>query len=157
MLTVSALEAGYGDVQVLFGVSLHVGKGEVVTLLGRNGMGKTTTIRALLGLATVTAGSVRFRGERIDGLAPERIARLGIALVPEGRQIFPNLSVEENLRVGAHARRDRSPPRRSARACRRRHHGRHHAPRHGPQPRRHDHGPDPPRRLSAVRRGGAAG
>ena len=71
----------------------------MTTLLGRNGMGKTTTIRTLLGLARTTGGTVRFRGERIDNRAPERIARMGLAVVPEGRQIFPNLSVEENLRA----------------------------------------------------------
>jgi branched-chain amino acid transport system ATP-binding protein len=73
----------------------------VTTLLGRNGMGKTTTIRTLMGLARATGGTIRFRGERIDNLAPERIARMGLAVVPEGRQIFPNLSVEENLRAFA--------------------------------------------------------
>jgi branched-chain amino acid transport system ATP-binding protein len=82
---------------VLFGMNLSVTRGEVATLLGRNGMGKTTTVKALLGLVKPRSGSIRFRGDRIDGLAPDRIARMGIALVPEGRQIFTNLSVEENL------------------------------------------------------------
>jgi branched-chain amino acid transport system ATP-binding protein len=97
LLEVEGLEAGYGQSQVLFGLSLRIDPGEVATLLGRNGMGKTTTLRAILGLLPVRGGSVRFRSERIDGRAPDRIARAGIALVPEGRQIFPNLSVEENL------------------------------------------------------------
>ena len=91
LLEIERLTAGYGTTQVLSGLDLSIAEGEVATLLGRNGMGKTTTIRALLGLATVTAGSVRFRGERIDGLAPERIARLGITPVPEGPQSAPNL------------------------------------------------------------------
>jgi branched-chain amino acid transport system ATP-binding protein len=82
---------------VLFGVAFSIRQGEVATLLGRNGMGKTTTVRSLLGLTPARAGSIRFRGERIDRLAPDRIARMGLAVVPEGRQIFPNLSVKENL------------------------------------------------------------
>ena len=97
LLEVEVLETAYGSSQVLFGVSLSIGQGEVATLLGRNGMGKTTTVRSLLGLTPARSGSVRFRGERIEALAPDRIARMGLALVPEGRQIFPNLTVGENL------------------------------------------------------------
>jgi branched-chain amino acid transport system ATP-binding protein len=97
LLEVSGLETAYGTSQVLFGVSLSVQAGEAVTLLGRNGMGKTTTIRSIMGLTRARAGSIAFRGRRIEREAPDRIARLGIALVPEGRQIFPNLSVRENL------------------------------------------------------------
>ncbi len=97
LLEVEHLEAAYGSSQVLFGVSLCVNAGEVATLLGRNGMGKTTTLRAILGLTPALRGTVRFRGERIDHYPPDRIARMGLALVPEGRQIFPNLSVKENL------------------------------------------------------------
>jgi branched-chain amino acid transport system ATP-binding protein len=97
MLSVENLEAGYGAAQVLFGVDLSIVRGEAVTLMGRNGMGKTTAIRALMGLTRPSAGTVRFRETRIDGLPPHRIARLGIGLVPEGRQIFSKLSVEENL------------------------------------------------------------
>ena len=97
MLTVEGLEAGYGDAQVLFGLSLEIGAGEAVTLIGRNGMGKTTTIRAIMGLTPPCGGTVRFEGARIDGLPPHEIARRGIGLVPEGRQIFVRLSVEENL------------------------------------------------------------
>lgn len=97
LLEVQALETAYGPSQVLFGVAFNIRQGEVATLLGRNGMGKTTTVRSLLGLTPARAGSIRFRGERIDHLAPDRIARMGLAVVPEGRQIFPNLSVKENL------------------------------------------------------------
>ena len=97
ILEVSGLDAAYGQSQVLFGLDLTIETGEVATLLGRNGMGKTTTIRAILGLTPPRAGSVRFRGKLLDRATPDRIARAGIAVVPEGRQIFPNLSVQENL------------------------------------------------------------
>jgi branched-chain amino acid transport system ATP-binding protein len=97
LLDVHALEAGYGGSQVLFGVDLVVPEGSVVTLLGRNGMGKTTTLRALFGLLPPRGGEVRFRGVRIEGYPTDAIARLGLAIVPEGRQIFPNLTVRENL------------------------------------------------------------
>lgn len=97
LLRVNGLAAGYGVSQVLFGVSFEIGEGEVATLMGRNGMGKTTTVRALTGLLPVTGGEIFLCGKRIDGLAPHRIARAGVGLVPEGRHIFPNLSVRENL------------------------------------------------------------
>jgi len=97
LLRAEGLEAAYGASQVLFGIDLELERGEVATLLGRNGMGKTTTIRALLGLTPPRAGAIVFRGERIESLRTDRIARLGVALVPEGRQIFPNLTVRENL------------------------------------------------------------
>jgi len=97
MLEVSGLEAGYGDGRVLFGVELAVGAGEVVTLLGRNGMGKTTILSAIMGIVRPQAGTVRLDGAPIEHLPPYRIARLGLGLVPEGRQIFPNLTVRENL------------------------------------------------------------
>jgi branched-chain amino acid transport system ATP-binding protein len=97
VLEVEALEAAYGESRVLFGIDLQVREGEVATLLGRNGMGKTTTVRAILGLTPARRGAVSFRGRRIERDAPDRIARAGIAVVPEGRQIFPNLSVEEHL------------------------------------------------------------
>src|SRR6266404_4750687 len=97
MLEVSGLEAGYGDGRVLFGVELAVMAGEVVTLLGRNGMGKTTTLAAVIGILPVLGGAVRFEGAAIQHLPSYRIARLGLGLVPEGRQIFPNLTVRENL------------------------------------------------------------
>lgn len=110
LLEVQDLQTAYGASQVLFGISFSVPAGGVATLLGRNGMGKTTTVRSILGLTPPRAGVVRFMGERIDGLGPDRIARLGLALVPEGRQIFPNLTVEENLRAFAANRRRRAEP-----------------------------------------------
>jgi branched-chain amino acid transport system ATP-binding protein len=97
MLSVSNLQASYGAAQVLFDISLSIGSGEVVTLLGRNGMGKTTTINAIMGLIRPTGGSVTFDDKPLAGLPPYRIAQCGIGLVPEGRQIFPTLTVEENL------------------------------------------------------------
>ena len=97
LLEVERLESGYGPSPVLFDIDLAVDAGEMVTLLGRNGMGKTTTVRSIMGLTPPRGGAIRFRGKAIERERPERIARLGIALVPEGRQIFPNLSVRENL------------------------------------------------------------
>jgi branched-chain amino acid transport system ATP-binding protein len=97
MLELNGVETAYGSSQVLFGVSLTVGEREVVGLLGRNGMGKTTTVRAIMGLTPPRAGSILFAGRAIHGAPPYVIARLGIGLVPEGRQVFPNLSVQENL------------------------------------------------------------
>src|SRR5436853_550570 len=97
MLEVENLESGYGDSRVLFGVDLAVGAGEVVSLMGRNGMGKTTTVRALMGLLPVQNGQIRFEGRPMTAEPPFRIAQAGIGLVPEGRQIFPTLTVEENL------------------------------------------------------------
>ncbi len=97
MLEVEGLQAAYGRSQVLFDIGLKVGAGEVVTLLGRNGMGKTTTIKTVMGLLPARAGQVRFGAKAITGAAPERVARLGLGLVPEGRQVFPTLTVRENL------------------------------------------------------------
>ncbi len=97
MLTLEGVIAGYGESQVLNGISFGVGGAQVVTLLGRNGMGKTTTVRAIMGLIRASAGHIRFDGAEILGAPPYRIAQRGIGLVPEGRQIFPTLSVEENL------------------------------------------------------------
>jgi branched-chain amino acid transport system ATP-binding protein len=97
MLAVEAIETAYGVSQVLFGVSLTVDAGQVVTLLGRNGMGKTTTVRSIMGIVPPKAGSIRFDGRPIHGLPPYRVAQAGLGLVPEGRQIFPNLTVRENL------------------------------------------------------------
>ena len=97
LLRAKGLETAYGQSQVLFSVDLEIRPGEVVALLGRNGMGKTTTIRSIMGLTPAQAGTVEFRGKRIERTTPDRIARAGIALVPEGRQIFPNLTVRENL------------------------------------------------------------
>jgi branched-chain amino acid transport system ATP-binding protein len=104
MLSVSHLEAAYGDSQVLFDISFAVAPGEVVTLLGRNGMGKTTTVNAIMGLVPPTRGSVTFRDRPIAGLPSYRIAQCGIGLVPEGRQVFPTLTVEENLVATSAAR-----------------------------------------------------
>jgi len=104
MLSVEKLAAGYGPAQVLFDVSFSVGAGQVVTLLGRNGMGKTTTIRTLMGLLPARGGKAQFEGAALLGWPPYRIAQRGLGLVPEGRQIFPTLSVEENLVATAAAR-----------------------------------------------------
>jgi branched-chain amino acid transport system ATP-binding protein len=97
MLEVEGIDAFYGRSQVLFGMGLQVGAGEVVTLMGRNGMGKTTTVKAVMGLLPVAKGAVRFAGQAIDRLPAYRIAQLGLGLVPEGRHIFPNLTARENL------------------------------------------------------------
>jgi len=97
VLEVAGVETAYGLSQVLFGISLSIAPGEMVTLMGRNGMGKTTTVRSIMGLTPARAGSVRFAGKEIRGLPPYKVAKLGIGLVPEGRQIFPNLSLRENL------------------------------------------------------------
>jgi len=104
MLAVKGLEAAYGDSQVLFGVDLSVGAGEVVTLLGRNGMGKTTTVSTIMGLVRPRGGEVSIEGEAVTGAPPYVIAKKGLGLVPEGRQVFPTLSVEENLVATAAAR-----------------------------------------------------
>jgi branched-chain amino acid transport system ATP-binding protein len=97
MLRVEALESCYGRSQILFDVNLEVRPGEVVTLLGRNGMGKTTTVRSIVGLLRPRAGRIEFGGTRLEGLQPEAIAAAGIGLVPAGREVFPTLTVRENL------------------------------------------------------------
>ena len=107
LLRVERLETAYGASQVLFGIDLQVAVGEVVGLLGRNGMGKTTLIRSICGLASVRGGRIVFAGRPIDDLPADRVARLGIGLVPEGRQVFPNLTVAEHLAAFA-ANRNRS-------------------------------------------------
>ena len=101
MLTVEGLEAAYGESRILFGIDLTVGEGEVVTLLGRNGMGKTTTIKSIFGMLKPRAGRVSVEGRDLTGAEPHKVALAGLGLVPEGRQIFPTLSVEENLRATA--------------------------------------------------------
>lgn len=116
MLTLRALTAGYGGSQVLFGIDLAIGAGEVVTLLGRNGMGKTTTIRAIMGLlpsvgGRVWGGDIALDGAAVAGLPSHRVAQRGLGLVPEGRQVFPTLTVEENLLATAANRSGRTPPR----------------------------------------------
>jgi branched-chain amino acid transport system ATP-binding protein len=105
MLEARGLSAGYGRAQILFGLDLAIDRGEVVALLGRNGAGKSTTLKALMGLIETRSGEVRFEGVRIDRRAPHEIARLGLGYVPEDRRIFTDLTVAENLEVG------RQPPR----------------------------------------------
>jgi branched-chain amino acid transport system ATP-binding protein len=107
MLELSDVHTYYGNIRALRGVSLSVNEGEIVTLIGANGAGKTTTLRTILGLARPRRGSVRFKSQRVDTQATDRIVRLGIAQSPEGRRIFPRLSVLENLELGAFARPDR--------------------------------------------------
>jgi len=97
LLAVDKIETRYGLSQVLFGISLAIAPGEMVTLMGRNGMGKTTTVRSIMGLTPAMAGSIRFGGKEIASLPSFRVAKLGVGLVPEGRQIFPNLTTRENL------------------------------------------------------------
>lgn len=110
MLEVRGLETAYGTSQVLFGMALKVEEGEVVTLLGRNGMGKTTTIRSIMGIVRPRGGEIVFNGTAIQKLPSYRIAQLGLGLVPEGRQIFPNLTVRENVVATAANRRRRADP-----------------------------------------------
>jgi branched-chain amino acid transport system ATP-binding protein len=97
MLEIDDLHSGYGYARVLFGVSISVDEGEIVALLGRNGMGKTTTVKTLFGLIPATKGTIRFRGDHLLGRPPHQIARFGLGLVPEGRQVFPLLTVDQNL------------------------------------------------------------
>jgi branched-chain amino acid transport system ATP-binding protein len=97
LLEIADIETSYGLSRVLFGISLAIAPGEMVSLMGRNGMGKTTTVRSIMGLTPPAAGSIRFAGTQIRGLPAYRIAKLGLGLVPEGRQVFPNLTARENL------------------------------------------------------------
>jgi branched-chain amino acid transport system ATP-binding protein len=110
MLEVRALQTSYGRSQVLFGVDFSVPNGKVVTLLGRNGMGKTTTVRSVMGIARPRSGTISFEGKEIQGLPSYRIAQAGLGLVPEGRQVFPNLTVRENLVATAANRRSKPSP-----------------------------------------------
>jgi branched-chain amino acid transport system ATP-binding protein len=110
VLKIEGLQAAYGHSQVLFDVSLEVNEGELVTLMGRNGMGKTTTIRTLMGLLTAKGGQVQIAGRDTTSYSPEKVARLGVGLVPEGRQIFPTLTVRENLVATASNRCKRQSP-----------------------------------------------
>ena len=115
LLALAGVHAGYGTSEVLFGIDLEVGAGEIVGVLGRNGMGKTTLVRTVMGLVRPSAGRIAFAGSEIAGRPPNRIARAGIALVPEGRQVFANLSVDEHLtafhRAGPDGRAAWSPQR----------------------------------------------
>jgi branched-chain amino acid transport system ATP-binding protein len=105
LLSAHDLRAFYGDAQALFGVDFELAQGEIVALIGANGAGKSTFLKSLSGLVRVPPEAVRFKGEAIGGMAPGQIVRRGVALVPEGRRLFPSLSVEENLRMGSSARR----------------------------------------------------
>ena len=110
LLAVQSLRVAYGASQVLFDIDAEVRPGEVIGLLGRNGMGKTTLIRSIIGLKSIQSGSVSFEGQQVNGSRPDAIARLGVAVVPEGRQIFPNLSVDEHLSAFANQRHARGQP-----------------------------------------------
>ena len=110
MLEMEGLDAFYGQSQALFGMSLSVEAGQVVSLMGRNGMGKTTTIRSIMGLIRPRGGSLSFQGQDLIGLASYKVAQLGLGLVPEGRQIFPNLTVRENLVATARTGQGTSKP-----------------------------------------------
>jgi branched-chain amino acid transport system ATP-binding protein len=109
LLEVEAIETHYGASQALFGLSFDVREREVVTLLGRNGMGKSTAVKTIMGMVAPRSGAVRIAGVDITGAAPHRVARTGIGLVPEGRRVFPNLTVRENLVATAGNRRARNP------------------------------------------------
>jgi branched-chain amino acid transport system ATP-binding protein len=117
LLEVERIETCYGRSQVLFGLSLTIAAGEMVALMGRNGMGKTTTVRSIMGLTRAMAGSIRFGGRDIRALPAHRIAKLGIGLVPEGRQVFPNLTARENLIATAANRSSAAAPWTLARVC----------------------------------------
>jgi branched-chain amino acid transport system ATP-binding protein len=108
LFEIKNLKVSYGGAEALKGISLEVEKGEIVTLIGSNGAGKTTTLRTISGLTTPTAGEVWFEGKRIDRISPRDVVRLGIIHVPQGRELFPYMSVSENLRLGAFLRKDRN-------------------------------------------------
>jgi branched-chain amino acid transport system ATP-binding protein len=110
MLEVRDLQTAYGRSQVLFGVNLEIQAQQVVTLLGRNGMGKTTTVRSIMGITPARSGTIRFEGKPIQNLPSYRVAQAGLGLVPEGRQVFPNLTVRENLLATAANRHSRKDP-----------------------------------------------
>lgn len=108
MLQIEDLHVSYGGIKALKGISIEVGSGEIVSLLGSNGAGKSTTVRAISGLAPIGSGEINFNGTRLKGMSPQRIQRLGLAHVPEGRRVFANLTVDENLLMGAYNNRDKS-------------------------------------------------
>ena len=110
MLEINDMETSYGQSQVLYGIDLKINQGEVVTLIGRNGMGKTTTINSIMGLVKIKSGLIIFDGNHVQNKPPYKVARTGIGLVPEGRQIFPNLSVYENLEATSSNRYKNSNP-----------------------------------------------
>jgi branched-chain amino acid transport system ATP-binding protein len=117
LLDVDNIETAYGRSKVLFGVSLQIARGEMVTLMGRNGMGKTTTVRSIMGLTPASTGSIRLAGREIRALPSYRVAKLGVGLVPEGRQVFPNLTARENLIATAANRLEAADPWTYDRVC----------------------------------------
>ena len=106
LLAIKDLRVSYGGIEALKGISFHVEEGQIVTLIGANGAGKSTTLRAISGLAPVKSGAILYDGQAINGLNPQRIVSMGVGMVPEGRRVFPNLTVLENLKIGAYLRRD---------------------------------------------------
>ena len=106
LLEIKDLRVSYGGIEALKGISFHVEEGQIVTLIGANGAGKSTTPRAISGLAPVKSGAILYDGQAINGLNPQKIVSMGVGMVPEGRRVFPNLTVLENLKIGAYLRRD---------------------------------------------------
>ena len=106
LLEIKDLRVSYGGIEALKGISFHVEEGQIVTLIGANGAGKSTTLRAISGLAPVKSGTILYDGQAINGLNPQKIVSMGVGMVPEGRHVFPNLTVLENLKIGAYLRRD---------------------------------------------------
>ena len=106
LLEIKDLRVPYGGIEALKGISFHVEEGQIVTLIGANGAGKSTTLRAISGLAPVKSGAILYDGQAINGLNPQKIVSMGVGMVPEGRRVFPNLTVLENLKIGAYLRRD---------------------------------------------------
>ena len=106
LLEIKDLRVSYGGIEALKGISFHVEEGQIVTLIGANGAGKSTTLRAISGLAPVKSGAILYDGQAINGLNPQRIVSMGVGMVPEGRRVFPNLTVLDNLKIGAYLRRD---------------------------------------------------
>ena len=106
LLEIKDLRVSYGGIEALKGISFHVEEGQIVTLIGANGAGKSTTLRAISGLAPVKSGTILYDGQAINGLNPQKIVSMGVGMVPEGRRVFPNLTVLENLKIGAYLRRD---------------------------------------------------
>jgi branched-chain amino acid transport system ATP-binding protein len=108
MLEIENVSAGYGVVQILWDVSFNIKQKEIVTIVGPNGAGKTTLVKAIMGLVSASSGTIRFKGESIEKLRPYQIVRKGITMIPEGREIFPRMTVEENLQLGAYAQTDKA-------------------------------------------------
>ena len=106
LLEIKDLRVSYGGIEALKGISFHVEEGQIVTLIGANGAGKSTTLRAISGLAPVKSGAILYDGQAINGLNPQKIVSMGVGMVPEGRRVFPHLTVLENLKIGAYLRRD---------------------------------------------------